>query len=161
NATGGFSYTPDPDFSGTDTFTYQASATTKPGSTTTATTSAIAGLATAIGMPCFLNPDGSGNAICPPIVGTDDIATVTIFVRPPRLPRGPVARADSHTAAENTPLGVPPPGVLANDYIRLPDPQPLAANAIAQPLPPTFPLNAVLVTDVSHGMLTLNPDGSF
>jgi VCBS repeat-containing protein len=102
NANGGFTYTPDADFNGTDTFTYQAS-------------------------------DGTAQS---------NPATVTITVIPVNDP--PAATDDASTTAEDTPLTVAAPGVLANDSD-----------------PDNNPLSAVLVSGPSHGTLTLNPDGSF
>jgi hypothetical protein len=57
---------------------------------------------------------------------------------------GPLVNDDLYTTPMNTPLNVPAPGVLAND-----------SDAAGHPL------TAVLVTDVSHGALTLNANGSF
>jgi Bacterial Ig domain len=56
----------------------------------------------------------------------------------------PVASADSYSTPKNTPLTVDAPGVLGNDI----DPE-------------GDPLSAVLVSNVSHGTLTLNADGAF
>ena len=56
----------------------------------------------------------------------------------------PVATADSYSTTEDTPLAVAAPGVIGNDN----DPD------------GTTP-SAVLVSDVVHGSLTLNADGSF
>jgi VCBS repeat-containing protein len=58
--------------------------------------------------------------------------------------RAPTANPDAYSTAEDTPLTVAAPGVLANDS----DPE-------------HDPLSAVLVSGPSHGTLTLNPDGSF
>jgi VCBS repeat-containing protein len=58
--------------------------------------------------------------------------------------RAPTATADAYGTAEDTPLTVAAPGVLANDSD-----------------PDNNPLSAVLVSGPSHGTLTLNPDGSF
>lgn len=68
--------------------------------------------------------------------------TVTINVWP--VNDAPVATADSATTAEDTPLVVDAPGVLANDTDIDGD-----------------PLTAVLVDDVSHGSLALLADGSY
>jgi VCBS repeat-containing protein len=57
---------------------------------------------------------------------------------------GPVANADSYTAHKNLTLTVGAPGVLGNDT----DPN-------------SLPLTAILVTNASHGSVTLNSDGSF
>jgi hypothetical protein len=56
----------------------------------------------------------------------------------------PAAAADHYFVDENTTLNVAAPGVLGNDSDADND-----------------PLTAVLVDDVSHGSLALNPDGSF
>lgn len=56
----------------------------------------------------------------------------------------PQAAADAYSGTEDTLLTVPQPGVLVND----------------SDLNQTS-LSAVLVSDVSHGTLTLNPNGSF
>ncbi|MFX8797600.1 Ig-like domain-containing protein, partial [Acinetobacter baumannii] len=68
-------------------------------------------------------------------------ATVTLTV----VQQPPTAVADSYSTPTNTALNVnAASGVLANDS----DPSHLT-------------LHAVLVTNVSHGSLTLNTDGSF
>lgn len=72
-------------------------------------------------------------------------ATVTINVGTNNRP--PQAAPDSYTTAEDMPLTVAAPGVLANDS----DPDE----------PGTPRLAAMLVTTVSHGTLTLNANGSF
>jgi len=102
NADGSFTYTPDADFSGTDSFTYQAD-------------------------------DGTD---------LSNIATVTITVT--AVADAPVAVDDAFATDEDTPLIVPPPGVLENDTDAEDD-----------------PLTAVLVTGVSDGTLVFNADGSF
>jgi CSLREA domain-containing protein len=56
----------------------------------------------------------------------------------------PVALADSYATNEDTVLVVGQPGVLSNDTD--PDPDPITASLVSQPL---------------HGVLTLNPNGSF
>ncbi|MCD6415444.1 MAG: cadherin-like domain-containing protein, partial [Planctomycetes bacterium] len=58
--------------------------------------------------------------------------------------QAPSAYNDSYQTSKDTPLHVDAPGVLANDT----DPQ-------------QDPLTAILVSDVSHGSLTLNSNGSF
>ncbi len=70
------------------------------------------------------------------------IATVSITVTP--VNDRPVAANDSYTVSEDQALTVAAPGVLGNDS----DPD---GNV----------LTAVLLTGVSHGTLTLNPNGSF
>jgi VCBS repeat-containing protein len=62
----------------------------------------------------------------------------------PATNQAPVATADTYGTAEDTPLPVNAPGVLANDSD-----------------PDNDPLSAGLVSGPSHGTLTLNPDGSF
>src|SRR6184192_716080 len=69
------------------------------------------------------------------------VATVTITVTP--LNNAPVAVNDSFTTAEDTQLTVSAPGVLAND-----------SDVDADTL------SAVLVSNPTHGTLTLNSDGS-
>ena len=72
--------------------------------------------------------------------GSDYSNTIEITV--PNSP--PVAGPDAYTTAENTPLVVPVPGVLSNDT----DPN-------------GDPLVAILDSGVSHGILALDPNGSF
>jgi VCBS repeat-containing protein len=74
---------------------------------------------------------------------TSGVATVTITVVPPGTP---VARDDSYRTNQDTPLTVPPPGVLANDSD--PNGHPLSINTRS-------------VTAPAHGTLTLNSNGSF
>ncbi|MFW6107387.1 MAG: C25 family cysteine peptidase [bacterium] len=71
-----------------------------------------------------------------------DAATVTVTVNPVNDP--PVANDDAYAVDEDSELTVTAPGVLANDTDADDD-----------------PLTAILVSDVSHGTLTLNADGSF
>jgi VCBS repeat-containing protein len=71
-----------------------------------------------------------------------NVVAVTITVTP--VNHAPVAVADSYFTSETATLTVPAPGVLGNDIDVDGD-----------------PLTAALVTDVSHGTLTLNADGSF
>jgi len=71
-----------------------------------------------------------------------NVATVRITVT--CVNDAPVARDDTYTTNEDTPLVVPAPGVLGNDYDVDGD-----------------PLTAVLVSGPAHGTLALNPDGSF
>src|SRR5206468_1235775 len=70
---------------------------------------------------------------------SSNTATVSIRVDAP-----PVAVNDSYTVAENTPLSIATPGVLANDSDADGD-----------------PITAVLAVGPAHGSLTLNPNGSF
>jgi len=71
-----------------------------------------------------------------------NIATVYINVTPTNDP--PVANDDYYTTDEDTTLNVPAPGVLENDT----DPE-------------NDPLIAILVSDVSNGVLNLNINGAF
>src|SRR5262249_22615466 len=70
-----------------------------------------------------------------------NIATVLINVTRPEVI---TAVADSYVAKPSTTLTRVAPGVLANDFDTL-----------------SHPLSVVLVTNVQHGSLTLNADGSF
>lgn len=70
--------------------------------------------------------------------------TATIYITIDETNDPPVAQNDSYTTAEDTDLVVSAPGVLSNDT----DPEDL-------------PLTAILVSDPSHGAVTLNSDGSF
>ena len=70
--------------------------------------------------------------------GVTNCVTLTISNRPP------VAVADSYTTLEGTTLTVPAPGVLGNDSD-----------------PDGDPLQAVLVSQPSHGTLLLEPNGSY
>ncbi|TMQ54210.1 MAG: tandem-95 repeat protein [Candidatus Eisenbacteria bacterium] len=101
-ANGGFTYTPQANYNGSDSFTY------------------------AIG-------DGRGSTAT---------ATVSLTINPVNDP--PVAHPDSWSATAGQTLTVAAPGVLANDVDVDGD-----------------PMSAVLVTDVSHGTLALNANGSF
>ncbi len=103
NANGSFTYTPDADYHGTDTFTYKAND------------------------------------------GTDDseVATVTITVN--SVNDAPVAEADSYSVPVNGQLSVNAAhGVLANDSDADGD-----------------SFTATVVTQPTHGTLTLNADGTF
>ena len=101
-ADGSFTYTPDPDFNGEDSFTYRAS-------------------------------DGTA---------TSSAATVTLAVAP--VNDAPTAQPNAYATAEDEPLTVAAPGVLANDAD-----------------PDDDDLTAVLAQDVANGTLALNADGSF
>src|SRR5262249_57857926 len=70
-----------------------------------------------------------------------NVARVVITVAP--VNDAPVAGNDAYTTAEDTPLTVPAPGVLANDSDVDED-----------------PLTAVLVSGPAHGTLALDADGS-
>ena len=60
---------------------------------------------------------------------------VTIYVKAPEPPPGPVAVNDYYLTAENTTLGIGMPGVLTNDYklkasdVKCPDSQPVKAGS--------------------------------
>ena len=88
----------------------------------------------------------------------DDVATVTIHVQRPEPPQGPVAVNDYYFTAQNTPLGINAPGVLANDR---PGPWLHGTNNTTDKPIIRFPLTAVLVEGPANGRLSLNPDGSF
>ena len=103
SADGLFLYIPDPNFAGTDSFTYQTG-------------------------------DGSIDS---------NIATVILTVTP--VNDVTVAADDGYTTLEDTPLVVVAvDGILANDTD-----------------PDGDPLQALLITDVTHGTLALNADGLF
>lgn len=102
NSNGGFTYTPNADFTGVDTFTYRAS-------------------------------DGQANS---------GIATVSISILP--LNRPPVAQDDVYTVGEDTLLLITGPGVLSNDSDLDND-----------------TLTALLLSNPTNGLLSLNPDGGF
>lgn len=133
-ADGSFSYMPNGDFTGIDTFTYRAvAATPTAGGTTPGST-----LTT------------SDNTL-PPISLPHDVATVTIFVKPLNPP--PEAHNDTYSTQVNTELKVAAPGVLANDLA--PDGHTLTAMLL--------PINygSAAVVGPTHGTVVLNPDGSF
>jgi alpha-tubulin suppressor-like RCC1 family protein len=71
-----------------------------------------------------------------------DVQTFQITVN--SVPDAPLARGEEYSLWKNTPLTVAAPGVLGND---------VEYEGEA--------LTAVLASGVSHGSLTLNPDGSF
>src|SRR5205814_1759855 len=103
NADGSFIYTPDADYNGPDSFTYQAS-------------------------------DGSL---------VSNVVTVALTIN--AVNDAPVAAADAYTLDEDTPLTInAATGLLAND-----------ADVDSSSL------TAVLVSGPTHGVLLLNPDGSF
>ena len=74
--------------------------------------------------------------------GGTDMATVDIVVTPVNDP--PIAISDVYTTTQGSSLVIPTPGILENDIDVDGD-----------------SLTATLVTDVSHGTLTLYADGSF
>ena len=69
---------------------------------------------------------------------------MTLNVNPVNAP--PVANPDAYSVSENTQFSISGPGILANDF--------------SPNNPPSLPLNAQLVANVSHGVLNLAPDGS-
>lgn len=198
NADGSFTYTPNANFSGLDSFTYKAkdgtqysdpatvSITVNPindrptavndaytaTEDTTLTVDAPGVLAndTDVDSPSLtavlvsttsngtLNLNSNGSFTYTPnsdFAGTDtfsymandgtadsNVATVTITVSP--VNDGPTARENAYETDEDQPLNAAAPGVLGNDTD-----------------PDGDTLEAVLVTDVTHGTLTLNADGSF
>jgi Big-like domain-containing protein/cadherin-like protein/dockerin type I repeat protein len=134
---GSFTFTAAAGFSGQATFTYQATATAS-GATSGGTASSSTAASSA----------------------ATNIATVTIYVKQPEPPPGPVASNDYFLTAENTELDIRTPGVLANDYFKnLPTPQPgtTPTNSTA------VVLKAILVAGPADGTgkVTLNSDGSF
>jgi VCBS repeat-containing protein len=76
--------------------------------------------------------------------GSSDSNTATVNITVNAVNDPPAASDDSYTTSEDTPLNVAALGVLTNDSD-----------------PDGDPLSAVLVSDVTNGSLTLNPDGSF
>src|SRR6185437_4031464 len=76
--------------------------------------------------------------------GTADSNTVTVSITVNSVNDAPVAVADSYSTNEDTTLTVAAAGVLSNDTDVDGD-----------------TLTAVKVTDPSHGVLTLNSNGSF
>ena len=86
--------------------------------------------------------DSSGNGIAGTIVGSP--SWVAGFLPPTPGNNAPVAVVDAYRTARDAALDVPAPGVLGND-----------TDADADPL------TAILNSDVAHGSLTLQTDGSF
>ena len=76
--------------------------------------------------------------------GSNRSSTVTVTIAVDPTNDSPVALNDAYSTLEDTTLNIAAPGVLANDSDVDGD-----------------PLSAVLVSDVSHGVLALNSDGSF
>ena len=92
-----------------------------------------------------LNFNGADSFIYKAKAGASDFSAdtvVTITVN--AVNDAPIAGADSYSVDEGQTLNVPAPGILANDS----DPEGGA-------------LTIILVRNVWHGSLTLNPDGSF
>jgi hypothetical protein len=112
---GGFVYTPAADYLGSDSFTYRISN----------------------GLPAPL-AGGDPNSIVP-----HDVATVTVYVRPPNPP--PEARNDYYMTRQDATLVVAPPGVLANDG----------------PATNTTQLHAIKVDGPMHGTLAFTAEGGF
>ncbi|MDQ4132190.1 MAG: Ig-like domain-containing protein, partial [Actinomycetota bacterium] len=207
NADGSFTYTPDTNFAGTDTFTYSAS--DPDGNTDTATVTItvaegndfpVAGddfyrddtPATPLTVPApgvlandtdadgdtltagsasdppggsvTLNPDGSFTYVADPLFsgrdsftytarepsGGSDSATVTITVG--AVNDAPVAADDAYTTAEDSPLTMAAPGVMANDAD--PNGDPVSAAS------PTTPANGTVVLN-TNGSFTYTPDADF
>jgi hypothetical protein len=123
---GSFTYSPNLGFTGTDTFTYQADHGHSQNE--------------------YLDPPTNINCIpsCKfqrevgPKNHLSNVAAVTINVKPV------VAVNDSYSTNEDTPLVVPPAGVLANDS---------GAAGVN--------LSALVVANSAHGTVTLNLNGSF
>jgi len=128
---GSFSYMPASDFTGTDTFTYQD-------------LELLGSPATSFGDPTQY---------------ISNFATVTITVKAPEPPPGPLAVNDYYFTAENTALGIGVPGVLANDIRHFICP-PLAPCSI-ETLAWGAQLTSMLVDGPSHGVLSFKDDGSF
>ncbi len=198
NNDGSFSYTPDPNYNGTDSFTYQANDGTAGSGivTVTLTVNAVNDAPVALNDSFSTAEDTILNVVAPGVLSNDSdvdgdtlsaallsqpthgtltlngdgsfaytpaanyngldsftykandgqadsgIAMVTITVG--NANDAPVALNDSFTTAENTILNVAASGVLANDSDVDGD-----------------TLSAVLVSQPTHGSLTLNSNGSF
>lgn len=106
------------------------------------------GLVTNNGMDVTYNPNGYSSPTVPDTFtyraidsngGMSNSATVSILVNDP-----PVAISDAFSTDEDTQLDVSAPGILQNDH----DPN-------------GDPLYLSLLSDVTHGSLLLNADGSF
>jgi VCBS repeat-containing protein len=198
NPDGSFVYAPSAGYSGTDSFTYQASDGMALSGITTVTIEV-----SVPNMPPVANPDNYGVTVdtslsvpAPGVLGNDSDpqglsltaalvdpamhgtvnvgadgsftytpdpgytggdsftyeASDGIMTSPPtlvmlnvgRANTPPVAVTDNYSVDQGSSLNVPAPGVLANDSD-----------------PDGDPLTARLVTDVAHGALVLNADGSF
>ncbi|HYV31793.1 MAG TPA: tandem-95 repeat protein, partial [Candidatus Binatia bacterium] len=92
----------------------------------------------------YYGPDGLSVVLtnAGPAGAIAETLQIAITVTPVNDP--PQAAADAFSVAEDTTLFVPAPGVLGNDLDVEGD-----------------PLTAVLATRPTHGIVTLNPDGSF
>ncbi|RAI97710.1 gliding motility-associated-like protein [Chitinophaga skermanii] len=112
SSNGSFTYIPNPNFNGVDTFVYRV---------------------------C----DNDTPQLC-------SNGTVTVVVRP--VNDAPSATNDAYTTAEDTPLTVAAPGVLANDTDV--DGDPITASIVRQPLNGTVTLNA-------NGAFTYTPSNNF
>ena len=77
-------------------------------------------------------------------IGTNPATVIIVDNESPSPNNPPQANNDSYSTPQDTPLNVPPDGVLGNDSD-----------------PDGDPLTAVKDTDPSHGSLVLNSDGSF
>ena len=201
NSDGSFTYTPDTDFSGEDTFTYQVNDGEADGNVATVkisvdqlnqapvagddSLSVVSGNTLNVDAPGILanDTDAEGDPLTATLVsgptngtmtlnadgslsytpnagftgadsftymandgtGDSNLANVTIDVQAAApVPRNVVGGNDRYTLAQDTTLSADAPGVLGND---------IDADGDA--------LTAVLFSDVQHGSLTLNSDGSF
>jgi VCBS repeat-containing protein len=152
NSDGSFKYEPAKDFSGLVTFTYRAKASIQNADGTLTAAPAAANI--------VCQTQTAGGAILPCSELPDDIATVTIHVKQPDAPPGPIARDDSYLTAQNKPLEVRKPGVLANDSPGRWEPVPVPA--IGSNVLPFPGLTVMLVGDgPKNGTVALNLDGSF
>lgn len=198
NADGSFSYTPEPDYAGPDSFTYRPRDANHGGSPATVTLNVTNTPDAPVGASDAFSvaEDGSLAVPAPGVLGNDTdadgdsltaalvdapahgtlllnangsftytpeanyagadsfsyratdgvlftaVTTVTLTVTPEN--DAPVGNPDTYTVAEDAPLSISAPGVLANDTD-------VDADA----------LSAVLVSGPAHGTLTLHPDGSF
>ena len=148
NGDGGFSYQPTPGYTGLDTFMYFDTET-------------------------YVPPRNDGDPISDPIQLHSNTATVTISVQPLHPPV--FAFDDYYKTTIGTAITIAAPGVLANDTL-IPPPLPLApgsdaaltttSDGVSHPVPIPYPntgytITAKQLSDVSHGTLTFNADGSF
>jgi gliding motility-associated-like protein/uncharacterized repeat protein (TIGR01451 family) len=98
---------------------------------------------TAVYVPAedYRGPDSVTYSVCD-LAGACDTAVVRIRVQ--SIPDPPAPGDDAYSTAEDTPLTIAAPGVLANDND-----------------PDSLPLTAALAQQAQHGTVTLNADGSF
>src|SRR5436853_1008500 len=146
NADGSFSYMPNAGYAGGDSFTYFDTET-------------------------YVPPTTDGGPVSDPITLRSNTATVYIYVQSAHPPV--YAFDDYYKASPGTALTVTAPGVLGNDTLFLP-PLSLTPSGDATttsttppngpvpiPYPNLYTLTTTLLTDVAHGKLTLDADGSF